>query len=220
MSDLSEKQREIIQDLWGMGLTVVRRETCHEAFEAPKPPKGMAYQWMPQVVAKGWSPVTHDQHPGLFAPYGTTGEIEHQGMWLMERPKAEVEAALAASQQKAQTNIEDWCKRSAAEGITGAFTVVTDGDGGREIKTTEIGGGVATELRTKIPSDMVGHIREILTERDRMVGAVLSTSIEVPPEFRDAHLTSLKASCLQIAIDFIRNKYAERNDNGTTAQGH
>src|ERR1700743_3001038 len=111
---------------------------------------------------------------------------------------------------------EDWADRVSESGISGSVTLVSDSCGDREIKRIEIGSDVVSEFRTKIPSDLFGHIKELLAERDRMVDAVLSTSIEVPPSLKDSHLAGLKASCLTIAIDVIRKKYSTGEDHGTT----
>jgi hypothetical protein len=70
---------------------------------------------------------------------------------------------------------------------------------------------------TEVPADLVKHRREILRERDRMVAAALKVSIEIPDEkLREGYFASLRASCLQIAIDIIRKKY--EGHNGTTAE--
>jgi hypothetical protein len=113
--------------------------------------------------------------------------------------------------------VEEWAQRVRESGLSGSVTMVGQDDAGRHAKSVEIDSGVVSEFRSKIPSDMFEHIREILSERDRMVAAVLNNSIDVPAELKTAHLASLRASCLQIAIDILRKKYAERKDDGTAA---
>lgn len=62
-------------------------------------PDGMSYQWVcdsilgqpqPQRRArferKGWSPVPAERHDGMFTPKGYKGEINVDGLVLMERP--------------------------------------------------------------------------------------------------------------------------------------
>lgn len=116
--------------------------------------------------------------------------------------------------------VEDWSKRVAESGITGSVTMVGDGEEGRGIRQVDVGNGEVSDYRTKIPGDLLPHLSELLRERDRMVAAALKVTIEIPqPELRDSHLASLKASCLQIAIDIIRKKYEGQN-NGTTAESN
>ena len=116
--------------------------------------------------------------------------------------------------------VEEWSKRVAESGITGSVTTVSDGEEGRTIRQVDVGDSEVGEYRTKIPSDLFPHLSELLRERDRIVAAALKVTIEIPhPELRDSHLASLKASCLQIAIDIIRKKY-EGQDNGTTAENN
>lgn len=111
---------------------------------------------------------------------------------------------------EARKNVTDWAERQAEAGITGSFSV--NGE------VSEVGRADKPAL-TPFPADMLPHYSEILRERDRMVAAALKASIEIPPsDLRDGYFASLKASCLQIAIDIIRKKYAERTDDGTAAE--
>lgn len=104
--------------------------------------------------------------------------------------------------------VEDWAARAAENGISGSVTTVSDVNGDRNIRELD---------DTKIPSELIQHLREILRERDRMVEAALKVSIEIPNhELNMHHLASLKNSCLLMAIDVIRKKYTGE-DHGTTA---
>jgi hypothetical protein len=61
-------------------------------------PDGMRYEWKTYSVLgqvqprrigrferRGWTPVPAERHPGLFTPKGYTGNIEYDGLILMER---------------------------------------------------------------------------------------------------------------------------------------
>ena len=63
-------------------------------------PDGMRYNWKTMSVlgqqqsrrfgryqATGWEPVPASRHPGLFTPRGFEGEIEYDGLILMEKPE-------------------------------------------------------------------------------------------------------------------------------------
>jgi hypothetical protein len=63
-------------------------------------PDGMRYNWKTLSVlgqqqtrrfgrfeATGWSPVPAERHPGLFTPKGFKGNIEYDGLVLMEKPE-------------------------------------------------------------------------------------------------------------------------------------
>src|SRR5262245_13033776 len=69
-------------------------------------PEGMDYQWitdsvlgqpMPQRRARferrGWQPVPAERHDGMFMPKGYKGEINVDGVVLMERPMEYTRAA-------------------------------------------------------------------------------------------------------------------------------
>lgn len=116
----------------------------------------------------------------------------------------------------APKTVEDWAAQAAENGISGSVTMVSDVDGVRDMRELDVGNAI-TNFNTKIPSELIQHLREILRERDRMIDAALKVSIEIPNEQMNMHhLASLKHSCLLMAIDVIRKKY-EREDHGTTA---
>ena len=88
-------------------------------------PEGYTYQWkmysvlgdeqtsisyQADLYRAGWRPVTHDRHPGVFAPMGTTGAIRMRGQQLMERPVELQMEAMAEEKAKADTQ-----KRGAEE---------------------------------------------------------------------------------------------------------
>lgn len=103
--------------------------------------------------------------------------------------------------------VEDWGKRVAESGLTGAATIITDIDGKRMSEIVDISsdGGAS---RTKIPRDLLEHVAELLRERDRLVSASQDASMEAlgTPNID----VSLRESCLHLAIEMIRKKYAAR----------
>lgn len=158
----------IVQELWGLGLTVIPRVPAEKVFDLANglAPAGMAYQWEdgPRV---GWKFVPASRHPGLFMPYGHVGDIEVNGLWLSERPKAEVDAFHDETRRKARQNVADWYDRAGAQGFTGGVTVLTDGSGGRSSDIREI--GLKTiEDATKIPMELMPYVSKIFAERDRL----------------------------------------------------
>jgi hypothetical protein len=204
------KYRDLVQDLWGMGLTVVPRIiTTASLFEAATAPAGMAYQWHGYSSADGWNPVPCERHPGLFAPYGYQGNVELNGLFLMERPKAEVDAFHAAAHARAHKNVDDWFLRQSGGGFVGHVTVLGEDSAGKRTATvSDVGEG--SSYQNKIPSDMFDHLPELLRERDRLVAAAMKASIEVPGS--QAQI-DLKRSCMELAIDTIRKKYAKGNED-------
>lgn len=78
-----------------------RRKSSIDRFNVPADavPEGMTYQWcrksiwgqpdishMVGLQENGWTPVPADRHSGLFMPNGHVGDIERDGLVLMERP--------------------------------------------------------------------------------------------------------------------------------------
>jgi hypothetical protein len=102
--------------------------------------------------------------------------------------------------------VDDWRKRTEESGLTGAATIITDINGERSTKIVDISEDGGTS-RTKIPRDLIEHVAELLRERDRLVAASVKASMEVlvqePPT-----IASLRESCLHLAIETIRKKYA------------
>jgi hypothetical protein len=201
---LTQKERDVIHNLWGLGLTVVARTIGSALFDLAMPPKGSSYQWHETPEKDGWKAVPFDRHPGVFAPWGTMGDIEYGDLYLLERPAAEVEAAHAASHAKARWNVDDWIRRQADAGFTGSVTMLGESESSRSAETVEI--GAETPLSSKIPDDLVPHLAELLRERDRLVAASIKASIDT---LKPPNMAELRASCLQLAIETIRKRYAE-----------
>lgn len=163
-----DRARTVIQELWGSGWSIVERQNDPFALPSSLVPDGMAYQWMPnhdvqKHAENGWAVVPAERHDGYFAPTGYVGDAVVGGMTLMERPKADVEAAHAGRIAKAHKNVEDWTKRVQADGFIGNVNVA----GGGEVKETTIGGGIETRA-TKLPDDMWPHVEAVFSERDRL----------------------------------------------------
>lgn len=159
------------QELWGMGLTVIDRAPPEKMFDlaAGLAPAGMAYQWdaLENAPRVGWKCVPASRHPGIFMPYGYTGDIEVEGLWLMERPKAEVDAFHAAAQAKACQNMADWFDRQGAQGFTGGVTVLSEGSQGRSTDIRTVG-EKTLESVIEIPRELAPYIAHIFEERDRL----------------------------------------------------
>lgn len=112
--------------------------------------------------------------------------------------------------------VEEWSKQVSDSGLSGHITMVSDVDGARNIREMDVGEAI-TNFNTKIPSELIQHLSEILRERDRMVEAARAVSMELPnEELNTHHMASLKHACLLMAIDVIRKKYTGE-DHGTTA---
>lgn len=196
--------RDAVQELWGLGYAVVPLPPLPELLELPKPPVGMAYQWSDKPTLEGWTAVSCTRHPGLFAPLGSSDDICVHHLYLHERPKADVDAAHQANRDKAQAKVDDWYKRAAADGLSGTVTVLGESHKGAASAEVVDIGDEGPSLRTKIPSDMFEHLAELLKERDRLV----EQSVKAAPGDFIPKMASLRASCLELAIDMIRKKYA------------
>lgn len=153
--------------LWEAGFTLAERS--HDQTDMVKPPAGRAYQWMhlehdrAMFEGTGWARVPHDRHPGVFAPWGATGNIEWSGMGLFEKPKFEVDAELAANAAKAHQNVQDWADKAAKDGFFGIAGAVEDGHG---VGRVEVAATKTFENATPIPRDMQPYIVQIFEERD------------------------------------------------------
>lgn len=235
----NHRYREIIQELWGLGFTVVPRSLNERAFDLADglAPPGMAYQWCANQKPDGWSAVPASRHPGLFAPYGYAGDIEVNGCWLMERPQTEVDAFHATAHAKARQNVADWLDRTGAMGFTGGVTVLQEGGGGRSADVREIG-TTTIENAIIIPRELSPHIREIFAERDRLWGASDEWwGKPARPEYQEYRQLSerhsdwtrgqlMNAVLTPIAIENIRTKLAtegaqheQRTDDGQPTAG-
>lgn len=193
---------QAIHDLWGIGFTIVPRVDSAKVYDlaAGAAPSGMAYQWNADRETKGWKNVPASRHPGLFTPYCVSGDIEVGGLWLMERPKAEVDAFHAASHAKARKNVDDWYARTGSAGFTGGVTVLTEGSSGREAEVAQIGGGESS--RTKIPMDLFDHLPALLAERDKILEEKIKICAPLP--ISNLLLGSFRKTAMRIAIYNVR----------------
>src|SRR5258707_7627575 len=82
-------------------------------------PDGMRYNWKTYSVygqqqarrygryqATGWEPVPASRHPGLFTPRGYEGDIEYDGLILMEKPEELCRQTEAREFQKARQQVQ------------------------------------------------------------------------------------------------------------------
>jgi hypothetical protein len=170
LSPLNLIPERIIQDLWGLGFTIIPRPRDPYSAADSLAPLGMAYQWCEASAEKnyGWKPVPASRHPGLFAPYGYTGNIEFDGLWLMEKTAAEVKEYHDYAHAKARQNVDNWFLRQAVSGFIGGVTMLEEGSGGeRKTDIREIG-DKTLENATKIPGELTPYIGQIFEERDRL----------------------------------------------------
>jgi len=174
--------RDQIQDLWGIGYTIVKRSRHPDPFNVPPEmiPQGRSYQWWHLVHDKfhfdrngdgssGWAPVPASRHDGYFMPFGTVGAIEVGGLGLFEKSKFEVDQEKAAQVKAAQQQVADWAKKAAAGGISGSVSF-----GGVDM---DVGDGVlpftdakakTIETTVQFPPDMLRHAAEVFAERDAL----------------------------------------------------
>jgi hypothetical protein len=230
--------REIIDDLWGAGYTILPRARHPDPFHIPADlvPQGRAYQWMHLVHDRfyfenregnslGWAPVPASRHDGYFMPAGFIGDIEVNGLGLFEKPKFEVDAEHAANEAKSKKMLTDWAEKNSA-----LFTGEVKIDGER----TEIGQTKTIENATKIPRELTPYIAQIFEERDRIGSKYAIESEWAAPWTSDMmaqihkemahHMAinpnapkwpTLNAIILPYAIDNIRRKrIAEEATNG------
>lgn len=177
--------RDQIQDLWGIGFTIVKRARHIDPFHVPPEmvPHGRSYQWWHLVHdrilfhrdggSSGWAPVPASRHDGWFMPFGHTGAIEVGGLGLFEKSKVEVDAERAAQVDAANKQAEDWAKQAAAAGFDGAASIGRIG----RTKVVEVGKGLkafksdatkTVDTTVGIPRDMTPHIASIFKERDEL----------------------------------------------------
>lgn len=82
-------------------------------------PDGMRYNWKTKSVfgqeqhrrfgryqATGWEPVPASRHPGLFTPRDYEGEIEYDGLILMEKPEELCRQTEAREFRKAREQVQ------------------------------------------------------------------------------------------------------------------
>jgi hypothetical protein len=160
--------REIIDDLWGAGYTILPRARHPDPFFVPPEivPRGTSYQWMPLKTDDldhkydGWIPVLSVRHDGYFMPAGFVGEIEVMGMGLFEKPKEQVDKLKAAGVIAAHKKTDDWMKQFGGD-LSGHVKI---GD-----NTASVGKGDGENSQTLIPRHLTPYIASILAERDRIL---------------------------------------------------
>lgn len=166
-----------IQDLWGIGYTVVKRSRHPDPFHVPADmvPMGRSYQWWHLVHDRvhfdrpGWAPVQASRHDGYFMPFGHKGAIEIGGLGLFEKSKVEVQQELAANTTAAHKQFEEWIKKTGADGISGSVSVGGVGfDVGEGEKKFENTSTKTIDTTVKMPGDMLPHMAEVFGERDRL----------------------------------------------------
>jgi len=241
-----------LHELWGCGFTVVERWVHpSDPFHADPRiiPANRSYQWLPiksdELVTfkpEGWRPVAYSDHEGFFAPYGTPGDIEVQGMVLCWKPKKDVEVERAKERSKALDQEMGWARRFSDFGITVGARTVLFGD---ETKVHEVniseGGEVSSsdsvadvyadrqektlETTVAIPKDKQQHIPAIFAERDRIEREWVRPDRSLAPgkitdEFYAAvdkdpaapWWPTLRAIILPYAIEAVRAKLKESTD--------
>lgn len=174
--------RDVIDDLWGAGYTILPRNRHPDPFFVPPEmvPATRSYRWWHLVHDKfhferlpgnssGWSPVPASRHDGYFMPAGHVGDIEVSGLGLFEKSKVEVDAERAANHTKAQQQVADWVEKTGAQ-FSGSVSV---GDVGTEVGDAEVGKSLFPDTKTiettvRLPADMLPHMAEVFAERDRL----------------------------------------------------
>jgi len=229
--------REIIDDLWGAGYTILPRARHPDPFHVPAEmvPQSRSYQWFDLKHDKfhfmnlqtgeyslGWAPVPASRHDGYFMPAGFIGDIEVNGLGLFEKPKFEVDAEHAANAVKAKQMVDDWAKNTGAL-FDGEFKI------GNE--RTEIGATKTIEDTTKIPRELMPYIAQIFEERDRLANdfTYKEDRSEVEQIERDymkamsenpstPRWPTLHAIVLPVAIENIRKRIAEEATSGQASE--
>jgi hypothetical protein len=189
---------QVIEDLWRMGLTIVPRREPNTLFDAVEAPAGMHYEWRaPDSADEGWSPVMTIAYPGVFAPYHVVEAIRHGNLRLMWCEKANADAHYAEARARALQNVEDWAK------ITG-----TEFSGFARVS------GDVYPHEVPLPIEVFEHLSEVFRERDRLFAAAIKATQETLSANAKVSMTSLRASCLKLAIETIRKKYGKDQSNG------
>lgn len=168
--------REIIDDLWGAGYTILPRNRHPDPFFVPPEmvPHGRSYQWWHLVHDKfhferngnsGWAPVPASRHDGYFMPAGFVGDIEVSGLGLFEKSKVEVDQEHASNIAAANQKVIDWHEKWGGK-LFGEVTV-----GGETTQVGDVHANPKTKtvnLTTAIPRELMPYIDKILAERDRL----------------------------------------------------
>lgn len=189
--------REIIDDLWGAGYTILPRNRHPDPFHVPPEmvPQGRSYQWWHLVHDKfhfevrnghslGWAPVPASRHDGYYMPAGHVGDIEVNGLGLFEKSKYEVDQAKAQQVADAHKLVTDWKDKWGGQ-FSGEVSV-----GGEK---TAIGETKTYENTTKIPRDMVPYIDKILAERDYLANEYAKDSKSDDPSWSTVLISDIAA---------------------------
>jgi len=179
--------RDVIEDLWGAGYTVLPRRRHPDPFfvEPGMVPQGRAYQWWhlvhdkfhferPHGNSSGWAPVPASRHDGYFMPTGHVGAIEVEGLGLFEKSKVEVDQELDQNGAAAHKLVSDWMQKAAADGLSGQISV---GGVGADVGSDEVIKNATTktiETRVRLPQEMMPYMGEVFAERDRLYADLLS----------------------------------------------
>lgn len=202
-----------VADLWERGYAVIPRSLFgrdpYAIADAIKRP-GMAQQWgdkprKAEYLAQGWRMVVNEAWPGLFSPYGAVGDVEVDGLILMQKPQHEVDRVHAQNHAQAQKNVDDWIDRQRAAGFSVEImqNVSTDSDAvGPDPSLSEAANNGGMILHKKdgiptvdttvgIPRDMMPYVSEILKERDRLCEECVAGSHD---DLVDQYDAALKAN--------------------------
>lgn len=227
--------RDIIDDLWGAGYTILPRNRHPDPFFVPQEmvPQGRFYQWWHLIHDKihfdrpagatpsGWAPVPASRHDGYFMPAGFVGDIEVNGLGLFEKAKFEVDAERAGNVAAAQKQVDDWVSRTGTQ-FLGEISI--NGD------KAAVGATKTFESLTNIPKDMIPHLVQIFEERDRLTqehveaeregikgpfSDAFDAAIEAQPNL--AKWPTLNAIVLPHAIKNVRKRITEEATNGKTS---
>jgi hypothetical protein len=191
-----------LQDMWGAGFTVIRRNTfgndVYELADRVKRP-GMARQWvdkqeLDKFVSDGWVKVGCEDYPGLFAPFGYVGLVEIGTLALVECPQHRVDRAKQAQVTAAEKLVTDWQDKYGGQ-FSGSVTVAGQTELGKldSVKTTKIGATKTIENTTAIPKDMVPYIAQIFAERDYLSNLYASDCTSDNPEWSTLTISEIAA---------------------------
>jgi hypothetical protein len=176
-SPLDYISRDQLQDMWGAGFTVIRRNTFgHDVYELADRVKrpGMARQWVDaadveKFKADAWRQIYCESYPGLFAPFGYIGPVEIGGLFLFECPQHRVDKAKKSAEAAAHKLVTDWEEKWGGH-FSGEVTVAGQTELGKldTLQTTKIGATKTIENITAIPRDFIPYIGRIFEERDAL----------------------------------------------------
>jgi hypothetical protein len=203
--------RDQIQDLWGIGYTIVRRSRHVDPFHVPPEmvPQGRSYQWWHLVHDKfhfyrdgdgssEWAPVPASRHDGYFMPFGTVGPIEVGGLGLFEKSKFEVDQEKASQVKAAHKQVSDWAAQAAEHGISGSVSFggvgMEVGEGEKVFKNTA---AKTIETMIRVPKDMVPHMMAVFEERDRLYSELEKAVASGFPSQGQIHILSQYHAALE-----------------------